>query len=468
VKFLNKNSRQSFIDFFLLAGLSSFFLLFRLGDGSIASWDEGIYASVAKELLRSGDWFRLTLGGAPWFDKPPLAIWATAISYKIFGVNEFAARFFSAICGVGTVLATYLLGKRMFGRWVGFLGAAVLLSSSHFIRFSRFGMLDAPLTFFMTLSLYFFWLAIESGHARHFLLAGTAAALAVLTKSFAALLIFPIQWIYAIWAGESYVLKRRSYWLGVTIAAGAFLSWSLLGLLTHPGIFISEGLWMHLGRRVFQPLDGHTGNAYFYIRTLINKYHPWILVGVISGPLFLIRAVKDRYREFVLISVWMFFILLVVTVVRTKLGWYIIPAYPALSISVAYCLAKVFNQDQASWVRPVFIVIMALHVPYSHIFQHDYSRPLKGLAPAILREVPADGVLSLYNYHEVNAALFYTDRLSVYLDTPQAFRDQYEKDGHFTCLIREEDLKEVEASMDFGRLAVAETYENFKLITKRK
>lgn len=456
------------MDFFMLAALSSFFLLFRLGDGSLASWDEAIYASVAKELYRNGQWFKLTLGGAPWFDKPPLAIWATALSYRIFGVNEFSARFFSAVCGTGTVLVTYLLGKRIFGRWVGFLGAAVLLSSSHFIRFSRFGMLDAPLTFFLTLSFYFFWLAVESGRTKHFIFSGIAAALAILTKSFAAFLIFPIQWIYAVWAGERYLLKRRSSWLGFAIAMGVFLAWSFLGLFMDRANFIQDGLWTHLVLRTTQPLDGHAGNAYFYIRTLINKYHPWILVGVVSGPLFLFRAMKDRYREFVFLSVWMFFILGVVTLVRTKLAWYILPAYPALSISVGYCLSKVFNQNQASWIRPVFIGIMALHVTYSHIFDHDYSRPLKGLAPAIVREVPPGGELGLYNYHEAMATLFYTDRKAIYIDSPDAFRERVKIDPSFVCLVREDRWSEIELFVKSQGLFVAETFEGTKLVIKKK
>lgn len=438
-----------------------------MGGGSIASWDEGIYASVAKELLSSGQWLRLTLGGTPWYDKPPLAIWATALFYKFFGVNEFSARFFSASCGVAVVMVTYLLGKRLFGRWVGFLSAAVLLSSSHFIRFSRFGMLDAPLTFFLTLSLYFFWLAVESGRARHFILSGLAAGLAILTKSFAGFLIFPIQWIYAVWAGEWYLLRRRSYWTGVVLALGLFAAWAILGLVINREAFMQEGFWFHVTRRTLQPLDGHTGNAYFYIRTLINKYHPWILVGVVSGPLFLFRAVKDRYREFVFLSVWMFFILLVVTLVRTKLPWYIIPTYPALSISVGYCLTKVFNQSQSYWVRPVFALLMLLHIPYSHIFEHDYSRPIKALAPAIMQAVPYGRPLYLYDYHEANAALFYTDRNTIYLDSPEAFEAQAKRDGKFVCVVREDHLGRLENSMNEHKIAMTDTFENFKLIAKK-
>ena len=122
----------------------------------MASWDEGLYASVAKDIVLTGDWLNFHFCGAAWFDKPPLCIWVTALFFKLFGIHEFSARFFSAICGVGIVLVTYSLGQELLNRWAGFWGALVLLSSLHFFRFARFGMMDAPLTFFLSLSLYFF------------------------------------------------------------------------------------------------------------------------------------------------------------------------------------------------------------------------------------------------------------------------------------------------------------------------
>ena len=212
----SKSQKISLYEFFFLLVLSCVFFLWNLGKGSLASWDEAIYACVAKEIFQSGNWLRLTLEGAPWVDKPPLCIWAAALCYKLFGLNEFSARLFSCLLGIGTVLVTYLFGARLFGRWIGFLGALVLMSSSHFIHFSRFGVTDPPLVFFLSLSLYFFWLGREKN--RYFIFSGIAIGLAVMTKSFAALIIFPITWIYCWWAGELKTLGKSSYWIGVILA----------------------------------------------------------------------------------------------------------------------------------------------------------------------------------------------------------------------------------------------------------
>ncbi|HXV19185.1 MAG TPA: glycosyltransferase family 39 protein [Candidatus Omnitrophota bacterium] len=461
-----KQERLARFDGVYLFLLSSVFLLWGLGNGSLASWDEGLYASVAKGILKSGDWLNLSLDGKPWADKPPLAIWATAFFYKLFGVSEFTARLFSALCGIGTVIVTFLIGKKLFNRWTGFMGALVLLSSSHFLRFARFGMLDAPLTFFLSLALYFFWLGHERN--RYLIFSGIAIGLAVMTKGFAAFFVFPIIFLYCLWADEWQVLTRSSYWVGIMIAVGIALPWHLYASFTSQDAFVQDVVIKHLFLRTTTALEGHIGNWYFYIRVLVNKYHPWILLGVVSAPYFLYKAIKERYEEFIFISVWMFFIFAAVTLIQTKLPWYIYPAYPALSISVGFFLKKMFGEKYRAFIWISFIAIMILHGHYSHLFEQDYSRPIKGIAP-IVREKAADhDTIYLYNYHEAPAASFYLDKSSRYLDSEQAILSAAKDDPRFVCLIRENDLAPVAKRLQKAGVIVAGSYQEMRLLMLKK
>ena len=77
---------------FLLLLVAALALLWKLGAGSLAAWDEAIYAQVSKEILRSGDWLTPHWQYQPWFEKPPLFLWSTAFLYRLFGINEFWAR----------------------------------------------------------------------------------------------------------------------------------------------------------------------------------------------------------------------------------------------------------------------------------------------------------------------------------------------------------------------------------------
>ena len=193
-------------------------------------------------------------------------------------------------------------------------------------------MLDAPLALFLTLALYFFWRGRDQN--RYFIFSGIAIGLAFLAKGFAALLIFPVIIVYCLWADELEMLGRSSYWIGVMIAVAIALPWNLFELFSHRQEFLDNVVTKHLFSRATSALDGHTGNWYFYIRTFINKYHPWVLVAIASAPYFLYRAIRRR-RElpFVLVSAWIFTLFAVITLVRTKLQWYILPLYPPLSIT---------------------------------------------------------------------------------------------------------------------------------------
>jgi 4-amino-4-deoxy-L-arabinose transferase-like glycosyltransferase len=450
------------LDLLFLVPASLFFLTFRLGAGSLASWDEALYAAVAKEVVHTGDWLRFTLDGDPWTDKPPLAIWATALMFKLFGVNEFAARLFSALCGTGTVVATYFMGRQLVNRWTGFLAAIVLLSSSHFIRFTRFGMLDAPLTFFMTLAFFFFWL----GHYRnrYLIFSGIAIGLGVMTKGLAAFFVFPVIWLYCLLSGRASLLTRSSYWVGVMIAAGIALPWHMYQLWTTHGVFLKDGVLKHLVTRTTTALDGHAGNWYFYIRTMINKFHPWILIAIFTAPYTLYRAVKEREDEAIFLSLWIFFILAVVSAMQTKLPWYILPIYPAVSITVAVALAKVLRESQMPWVCLAAFLGMFLHVPYSHIWDHDYSRDIKGIARS-MPEMPAGTPLFLYKYHEAPAVSFYLGRRSGYIESPPEFAKQA-AERNFYSLVHTKDLEELGPEIARQGLVKKASFEEFHLLSK--
>jgi 4-amino-4-deoxy-L-arabinose transferase-like glycosyltransferase len=108
-------------------GLALVLLFYRLGHGSFHDWDEAIYAQVARETLFSDTWTTLTWNGAPFLHKPPLYFWLTALTYKMIGVSELAARLWPAIFGFGVVALTFVLGMRDHSWVVGAVAALLLL-----------------------------------------------------------------------------------------------------------------------------------------------------------------------------------------------------------------------------------------------------------------------------------------------------------------------------------------------------
>ena len=100
----------------------------------LSNYDDAYYAQKAKEMAASESIWVVPFNGDPAFDNPPLPFWLTAGAYKVFGVSGYAAVFFPALMGVGTVWLTFLLARKLFdNEFTAFLSAFVLLFPGFFL-----------------------------------------------------------------------------------------------------------------------------------------------------------------------------------------------------------------------------------------------------------------------------------------------------------------------------------------------
>lgn len=134
----------------LLVVLSAPLLFAGLSNHTFWFSDEPFVAEVAREMAAGGDWVVPRLNGEPFLEKPPLHYAAVAVSYRVLGVTPFAARLPSAIAGVLTILATYLLGIRLLEERTAFWGALVLATTSLFFATVHYCLVDASLVFLVT------------------------------------------------------------------------------------------------------------------------------------------------------------------------------------------------------------------------------------------------------------------------------------------------------------------------------
>ncbi|MBM2834126.1 MAG: hypothetical protein HW406_1287 [Candidatus Brocadiaceae bacterium] len=161
IKLQNHPEKLTKKDIPFLVGLFSiglFLFLFYTWAMPLIDPDEPRYASTARDMVLNGNWIVPHFNGVPRINKPPLFYWTIAISYKLFGINEFSARLPSALAAIGTVLITYLWGKRLEDRKNGFWAGMVLMASPLFFLISRFCITDMLLTFFVCSSLYLFFI----------------------------------------------------------------------------------------------------------------------------------------------------------------------------------------------------------------------------------------------------------------------------------------------------------------------
>lgn len=125
----------------------------NLGGAQLWDRDEPRNAGCAEEMLARGDWVVPMFNGQLRDAKPVMLYWLIMSAYGMFGVGEFAARFWSAVLAVATVLMTYQIGRRMFNPQIGLWGGLILSTSLMFDVAGRAATPDSVLIFFVTLAL---------------------------------------------------------------------------------------------------------------------------------------------------------------------------------------------------------------------------------------------------------------------------------------------------------------------------
>ena len=132
-------------------------LLFFLGNQAIAVTDpvESNYTQTAAEMLASGDYVSPRIYGNYWYDKPVFFYWELIAAFKIFGITDFAARFFPALFGILGMLMTYAFAKKIYDEKTGFLSAAILGTSFEYWLISKTVITDLTLFLFFNAVLIF-------------------------------------------------------------------------------------------------------------------------------------------------------------------------------------------------------------------------------------------------------------------------------------------------------------------------
>jgi 4-amino-4-deoxy-L-arabinose transferase-like glycosyltransferase len=101
--------------------LGALFFLPFLGGVHLFDWDEINFAEVSREMIVTNEYLRPQINYEAFWEKPPLFFWLQSISMHIFGVNEYAARFPNAICGIITLVLLYYFGKKIYDKTFGWL-----------------------------------------------------------------------------------------------------------------------------------------------------------------------------------------------------------------------------------------------------------------------------------------------------------------------------------------------------------
>jgi hypothetical protein len=353
---------KKFLPFLLL----SFFVIVRfynLGFKEIQMWDEALYAVRAKAIYYFNCWLDQTdyaEGGLYSSSHPPLYIWLTALLYKLFTINEFTSRFFSALFSSLCLVLTYLLIKKFFNRKSALISIPFLGSIYLFNFYSRQGQLDITYIFFITLSIYFYLEFLNGGKKRYILISGVSFGLALMTKIivgfFAIITIFIFLFIELV--RKNVKFKEVLSQIATLTLTGLILSlpWHIFMLKIHAGNFINTFFKFHIIERLSEGVEGNIPElGYFYIlNQLVVQFPPVVLVFF---DLFeSLKKLKTADSKKLLLQSWFWTTFLITSISKTKILTYALPSFiPAVIISSVYIVELTERKQNSLALSTVLI-----------------------------------------------------------------------------------------------------------------
>ncbi len=307
--------------------------------------DEGRYAEIPREMLAGGDWIVPHLDGLPYIEKPPLQYWATALAYRVFGTGNSSARLYTALSGLGTIGAVWLLARRLWDRDTAWRAAAVLAGMPLFVGMSQLLTLDMSLTFYMTVSVCGFLAAQRAAERRGegspsvralMSLAWAAAALGVLTKGLVAAAIPAAVLILHTLITRDPAPWRRLHWRsGLAVFLVITVPWHWLAARRLADFVQFFFVREHFARYLTPEADREE-SWWFFAPVLLAGSMPWIIPAL--RVLALGWRARGRPGEFnapLFLWLWAAFILVFFSLSDSKLIPYVLPALPALALGVA-------------------------------------------------------------------------------------------------------------------------------------
>ncbi|MBF0206257.1 MAG: glycosyltransferase family 39 protein [Oligoflexia bacterium] len=361
-----KNSPISMTAICILGACIVFICFAPLDYCKLIKPDEGRYAIIAREMVVTKDWIVPRLNGLLYFEKPPLHYWMTAISFSLFGENEWSARLWSAIAGMSGVLMLFFAASRLFGREVALYSALILVSSIFYLSLSRINTVDMGLSLFMEIALMSMLLAQRDSATPKenrwwSYLMWVGLALAVLTKGpmgiilpagiFICYLPFSKKFSHALT-----LIKKIHLGVGTLIFLAITAPWFIAISLRHPAFlkffFVREHIerfltnahnrdevWWYLVPFLF---FGFLPWTTFFLSLIQRKIRNEIFIGTNTHTS---ASNSTRFKPNLLLIIWSIFIFCFFSFSSSKLPTYVLPIYPALALLLGQVITKLTHRQ---------------------------------------------------------------------------------------------------------------------------
>ena len=355
----------------LIAGSMLFFPF--LGKSHLFDWDEINFAETSREMVLTGNYTQAQVDYQQFWEKPPLFFWLQSSAMRIFGINEFAARFPNAVCGILTLMLLFAIGKKLKDEKFAWLWVLTYAGSILPQFYFKSGIIDPWFNLFMFIGIYAFAeYAQNKFRLKWLFISGLAAGLAALTKG-------PVGiGIVGLTIGIYYIVNRFRnfppilhivyyvFFIGLSI-----LPWVVIEVAQNGTWFLSEFFKYQL--RLATTEDASHGGFFGY-HFVVVFFLCFPVSAFAIRPLFQKTDASTTYLDFkkwMIITFWV--VMIVFSIVQTKIAHYSSMSYFPFTFLGAYGLYATVDKWK-KWEVAILIftgtvfISLALLIPF--LLQH--------------------------------------------------------------------------------------------------
>lgn len=344
--------------------------------------DEAKNAEAAREMFGNGNRIIPFFNGELRTDKPPLHYFFMMLGYKLFGINPFGARFFSAVMGALTLTCTFYFVRKLRDEMHAVVTWVVLASALFFIQLFHQAVPDPYLVACVSIALFMFFDFYKTRNKATLFGFYILMGLGTLAKGPVAVALPGLVAFIFLWSKRILFTKKlfefRPF-LGMAIVLLIAMPWYLAVHKATDGAWTQGFFLEHNLNRFGGEMEGHGG---IFLITWA-----FVILGLLPFSVFIIQGFangwKERKNDFVFFSLIMSVVfILFFSISSTKLPNYTMPCYPFVAVLIASYLIKVFKGElshkSTQWSL-IALLIISVALPFAVYFVFSVEKQLMHL-----------------------------------------------------------------------------------------
>jgi 4-amino-4-deoxy-L-arabinose transferase-like glycosyltransferase len=386
--------------------LAFFNIFYGLSDFPIFSWDEARHGVSAYEMLKKNNFIVNTYKNKIdyWNLKPPLSFLITIVGYKLAGFNTLGLRLLSAASALLTILIIFVFVLKKHGILASFIATISLATSTQFLIDHSARAADADSLFVFLFTSSILSLVLSEHSSKWFYVSALSFSLAFLTKSWHACNLLIIIFLYLIFTGVYKRLTFKNWVLMMSFMFGPIIIWGIFRYQYDGIAFFKNMIMYDLLKRSSNAIEGHIGSRFYYLEIIWNFSKDWIilLIGLTVANFYIAtKRIKPSLNGGYAIGLclWLFTPLILYSLAETKIRWYILPIYPAISIITGILCANIFQKSKVGVKVTIIALILSITANYEQQILSYIHNPIPKLHLSLVQNLQNIDEVKGYNLY---------------------------------------------------------------------